>query len=70
MVCHFIDNSESPFYQSALFDNILSFMQRNFPKTQIKETNKKLTLVIQNVPTIEQALLWMERMQRECMVSE
>jgi transcription-repair coupling factor (superfamily II helicase) len=70
MVCHFIDNSESPFYQSVLFDNILSFMQRNFPKTQIKETNKKLTLVIQNVPTIEQALAWMERLQKECMVSE
>lgn len=66
MVCHFIDNSESPFYQSALFDNILSFMQRNFPKTQIKETNKKLTLVIQNVPTIEQALTWIERIDREC----
>ena len=70
MVCHFIDNSESPFYQSVLFDNILSFMQRNFPKTQIKETNKKLTLVIQNVPTIEQALAWIELMQKECMVSE
>ena len=66
MVCHFIDNSESPFYQSALFGNILSFMQRNFPKTQIKETNKKLTLVIQNVPTIEQALTWIERIDREC----
>ncbi len=66
MVCHFIDNSESPFYQSALFGNILSFMQRNFPKTQIKETNKKLTLVIQNVPTIEQALIWIERIDREC----
>lgn len=63
---YFIENSDAPFYQSTLFGNILAFMQRNFPKTQIKETNKKLTLHIQNVSTIEQALTWIAKIDAEC----
>lgn len=63
---YFIENSDAPFYQSTLFGNILAFMQRNFPKTQIKETNKKLTLHIQNVSAIEQALTWIAKIDAEC----
>lgn len=63
---YFIENSDAPFYQSTLFGNILAFMQRNFPKTQIKETNKKLTLHIQNISTIEQALTWIAKIDAEC----
>lgn len=66
LVGYFIENSEAAFYQSTLFGNILAFMQKNFPTTQIKENNKKLTLHIQNVRTIEQALAWMERISNEC----
>lgn len=66
LIGYFIENSSAPFYQSALFDNILAFMQRNFPKTQMKENNKKLTLQIQNVTTIEQALRWIEKIDTEC----
>ena len=66
LIGYFIDNGEAPFYQSALFGNILAFMQRNYPNTQIKENNKKLTLHIQNIRTIGQALSWIDRIFREC----
>ncbi len=62
----FIENSESPFYQSPLFGNILAFVQRHFPDTQMRETNKKLSLVIRNVHSIEQAIDWIGRMKSEC----
>ena len=68
LVGYFVENSEAAFYQSELFGNILAFMQKNFPKTQIKETNHKLTLHIQNVTTIHQALEWMNRIASECAV--
>lgn len=66
MVCHFIENSQAAFYQSETFGNILSFMQMNYPTTQIKETNKKLTLCIQGVPTIRKALEWMKKIHTAC----
>ena len=66
LVGYFIENNQAPFYQSSLFDNILAFMQRNYPTTQIKENNGKLTLQIQHVSCIEKALQWIERIEKEC----
>lgn len=60
-VGYFIDNSDAAFYQSALFESILAFMQKNYPVVQIKEVNKKLTLSIKNVQTIHQALNWLNK---------
>ncbi|MBQ7550331.1 MAG: transcription-repair coupling factor [Bacteroidales bacterium] len=66
MIGYFIENSNAAFYQSQLFGNILTFIQNHYPYTQIKENNKKLTLYIKDVPTIQKALEWFNRMEAEC----
>ncbi|MEG1555353.1 MAG: TRCF domain-containing protein, partial [Bacteroidales bacterium] len=58
---YFIANVNSPFYQSELFTKILLFMQKNHPQVQMKEVNKKLMLMIRNVPTIKSAMHWLNK---------
>ncbi|MBQ7490354.1 MAG: transcription-repair coupling factor [Bacteroidales bacterium] len=59
---YFIANSDSHFYQSDLFSKILLFMQKNHPQVQIKEKDKKLLLIIKNIPTIKAAMHWLEKL--------
>lgn len=66
MMCYFIENNAAAFYQSQLFGNILTFIQKNYPNTQVKENNKKLTLYIKGVPTIQKALEWINKIEKEC----
>jgi hypothetical protein len=58
-----VENSNAAFYQSSLFGEILSFMQKHYPTVQMKEVNQKLTLQIRDVATIQKALHWVEKME-------
>ena len=58
---YFIADSSSSFYQSELFNKILLFMQKNHPKVQMKEVNKKLLLTIHHAPSIKSAMHWLEQ---------
>ena len=62
-VGYFVENSNAAFYQSSLFGEILSFMQKHYPTVQMKEVNQKLTLQIRDVATIQKALHWVEKME-------
>lgn len=55
MICYFVSNQQSPFYQSADFLKIIQFVQKNNSSCKMKETNNKLTLVFDNVPSVETA---------------
>lgn len=63
---HFIGNSNSKFYQSDEFGNILTFLQMNHPQVQLKEQNNKLILQIKNTPTIKSAMHWLTKMDNFC----
>ena len=60
---YFVENSNAAFYQSTLFGEILSFMQKHYPTVQMKEVNQKLTLQIRDVDNINKALRWVEKME-------
>ena len=62
---YFSAKSDSSFYHSPLFESILTFLQKNHPQVQMKEHNKKLTLIIKNIPTIKAAIHWLERIVNE-----
>ena len=53
---YFIANSDSPYYRSQTFNNILDFLQSNPSFCRMKETNKKLTLTIEKVFDLSQAI--------------
>ncbi|MCQ2606027.1 MAG: transcription-repair coupling factor [Bacteroidales bacterium] len=56
MINYFIANQNSLYYQSAIFTNVLSFVQQNPRSCTFKENNGKLTLTFQNIQTIQDAM--------------
>lgn len=55
MICYFVANQESPFYQSKAFQEVLKFVQRNPNSSKMIEKNDKLSLRFSAVSSIHQA---------------
>lgn len=58
---YFSPSINSPFYESETFSRILAFMQKNHPKVQMTEHDKKAIMTIHNVPSIKSALHWLNQ---------
>lgn len=56
MLAYFISNQESPFYQSAVFDRLIRYIQKNPRIFQMKEAKDKLSMVVENVKSVKQAI--------------
>ena len=52
----FVSNQESPFFQTQVFGNILSFVSKNPAECQLKEKGNKLLLSISGIPDVEAAI--------------
>ena len=55
MICYFVSDPRSSFYQSELFLKIVQYVQKGKTKGKMKEAKGKLTLTFPNVPNIETA---------------
>jgi transcription-repair coupling factor (superfamily II helicase) len=55
MICYFVSDQKSTFYQSGEFLKIVQFIQKASIKGKMKEANGKLTLSFSNVPNVETA---------------
>lgn len=56
MVGYFIQNQNSPYYQSEIFTKVLKFVQQNQRICKMKETNGKLTLSFEGIKSIDNAI--------------
>ena len=56
MTMFFVQNPTSPFYQSEAFDRILQFVATNPRRCNFRELNGKRSMVIADVPTVEEAV--------------
>jgi transcription-repair coupling factor (superfamily II helicase) len=56
MIGYFIANQESPFYQSEQFNKVLMFLRDNPTKATMKQKNDKLSLVFENVKSVDAAI--------------
>ncbi|HKJ80253.1 MAG TPA: TRCF domain-containing protein, partial [Prolixibacteraceae bacterium] len=54
MICYFVANQKSPFYQSEDFVKIVQYIQKN-KNGRMKEIKNKLTLTFPNIPNVETA---------------
>ena len=52
MIMYFINEQASPFYQSAVFTNLLHFVQKQVLPCRMSEKNDKLTLVFTDITNI------------------
>jgi transcription-repair coupling factor (superfamily II helicase) len=55
MICYFISDQKSPFYQSPAFTSVLSWVQQNPAKGRIKEDKGKLSLTFEKVKSVSRA---------------
>jgi len=60
MVCYFINNPQSPFYDSPIFQGMLRYIQSNPKDCKLSEKNDKLRLLYSNVQTVDQAVKRLE----------
>ena len=56
LIGYFVQNQQSPYYQSARFTHVLNYVQQNQRACKMKEKNNKLSLVFENVTAIHQAI--------------
>lgn len=56
MVCYFISNPQSKFYDSAIFQQVLRYIQSNPKDCKLSEKNDRLRLLYSNVLTIDGAV--------------
>lgn len=55
MICHFVSNLKSSFYQSACFDRILNYVQQHYKRTRLREQQGKRSLLIEQVNSVKEA---------------
>jgi transcription-repair coupling factor (superfamily II helicase) len=56
MVCYFIANPQSAFYDSPEFQRVLSYIQTNPSECKLSEKNDRLRMIYTNIHTIDQAV--------------
>ena len=56
MVLHLVSNPQSPFYQSGNFMKVIKFAQDNQRRARLKETADRLSLSVDRVVSISQAI--------------
>ncbi len=55
MVCHFISDPQSAFYQSPVFSQILLYVQTHHQTCRMKEGNNRLSLTFEKVKSVKKA---------------
>ncbi|MCF8217851.1 MAG: transcription-repair coupling factor [Bacteroidales bacterium] len=53
---HFISDQESPYFQSAQFMNVIKYAQNNPKRVRLKEKKDKLTILMDKVNSIDDAI--------------
>ena len=66
MTMFFVSNSNSPYYQSNAFDSILNYIASNPRRCNIRENNGKRSLVVNDVKTVEDAIVVFEDISSHC----
>jgi len=56
MVCFFVSNQESPYFQSPTFSRVLQYVQQNPNRCKLKERKERLSLVFEGVHSVQQAM--------------
>ena len=56
MLCYFIKDKNSFYYQSSVFSDVLNYVQLTHNKCQLKEANDRLTMTFENVRSIPEAI--------------
>ena len=65
MFLYFVSNSDSPYYQSEAFGQVLDYIARNARRCNLREQNGKRSMTIADVPTVDAALRVMQEISQK-----
>ncbi|MDQ6813746.1 MAG: transcription-repair coupling factor, partial [Bacteroidota bacterium] len=68
--CYFINRPDSPYFESDIFKNLLSFLQTGTNKAKLKQAGKMFLLVADGVKNMEEMHRFLQRMHKEVIKSE
>ncbi len=60
--CYFINKPDSPYFESDLFKNVLSFLQTGTNKAKLKQAGKNFLLVVEQIKGMEAMLRFIKQM--------
>jgi transcription-repair coupling factor (superfamily II helicase) len=52
--CYFVNNPDSPYFESAVFQGILQFIQTRINKGKLKQVGKNFMLVVESIENMKQ----------------
>ena len=56
MLLYFVSNPDSPYYQSETFGRVLEYLTKNVRRCNLREANGKRSLIVERVPSVDEAL--------------
>lgn len=60
--CFFVNNPDSPYFQSSTFNGILSFLQHGTNKAQLKQVGKNGILIVEDITNMQVLYHFFEKM--------
>ncbi len=60
--CYFVNNPDSPYFESEVFKGLLEFIQNRTLKGRLKQTGKNFMLIVDDIRTMEQLFELLSRM--------
>ena len=64
LTAYFVNNPESPYYQSSQFTGILEFLKTNPTYCKLKEEKQRLLLIFKEVSSIDRALELLQKLDK------
>jgi transcription-repair coupling factor (superfamily II helicase) len=61
MLSYFLSKQDSEYYNSPMFKAVLSYAQKTPKQTALKEQNNKLWLTIENIKSVDEAIVVLEK---------
>ncbi|MDX2047530.1 MAG: transcription-repair coupling factor [Chitinophagaceae bacterium] len=62
--CYFVNNPDSPYFESPVFNGILQFIQTHTNKAKLKQAGKNFMLIVEDMESMEQLLQFLQKMNR------
>ncbi len=60
--CYFVNKPDSPYFESATFNNILQYLQTGTNKAKLKQVGKLFMIVVEPVNDMQDVFIFLERM--------
>ena len=68
--CYFINKNDSPYFESDLFRNVLSYIQTDTNKAKLKQAAKNFLLVVDRIKSMEEMHAFLNKMHKKVVVKQ